>query len=240
MILFPAIDILNGECVRLKYGDYAQVTHYGSPTERAIMWEKAGAEYLHVVDLDAAKSGKAENIDCIREIVANVKIPLQTGGGVRTLADAEARLSAGASRVILGTACCENPDTVRMAVAAFGSERIVCGIDAKDGFVATRGWLNKTEISPIALGNEMYSMGVRYVVYTDISRDGALSGVNCDACVQMAKMTSLNVIASGGVSGLDDVTVLKNSNMYGAILGKALYENKISLPEALKAVKSED
>lgn len=237
MILFPAIDILDGACVRLLYGDYARVTHYGDPVEMARKWEKAGAQYLHVVDLNAAKSGKSENLDRIRAIVGAVKIPVQTGGGVRSLHDAEARLSAGVARVILGTACCEDPETVTEAVKAFGGERIVCGIDAKNGKVATRGWLAQSDVTPVELGKDMYARGVRCVVYTDITKDGALTGVNVRACREMAEQTGLHVIASGGVSSLADIRVLKDAQMYGAILGKALYENKFSLESAFSIVK---
>ncbi|MDE6398027.1 MAG: 1-(5-phosphoribosyl)-5-[(5-phosphoribosylamino)methylideneamino]imidazole-4-carboxamide isomerase [Clostridiales bacterium] len=237
MNLFPAIDILNGECVRLLYGDYAQITKYGVPVEMARKWQASGAQYLHIVDLNAAKSGYGENLDCIKEIAHAVHIPIQTGGGVRTLDDIEARLSAGVTRVILGTACCEDPNTVACAVKQFGAERIVCGIDAKNGYVATRGWLTQSNITPIALGKDMFARGVRYVVYTDITKDGALTGVNVEACKQMSEQTGLHVIASGGVSTLQDLYALSAAHMYGAILGKALYENKFTLESALSAVK---
>lgn len=237
MKLFPAIDILNGECVRLLYGDYAQVTKYGVPLDMARKWQACGAQYLHIVDLNAAKSGNGENLDCIREIVRVVPVPVQTGGGVRTLSDVEARLSAGVTRVILGTACCEDPDTVEEAVKQFGAERIVCGIDAKNGRVATRGWLTQSDVTPVALGKDMFARGVRYVVYTDITKDGALTGVNVAACDQMAKQTGLHVIASGGVSTLQDLRALSAVRMYGAILGKALYANKFTLESALSVVK---
>ena len=237
MILFPAIDLLNGECVRLLYGDYDRVTKYGSPVETAFKWREAGAQYLHIVDLNAAKSGKSENLQCISEIARAVRIPIQTGGGVRSLADVEARLSAGITRVVMGTVCCEDPDTVRSAVREFGCERIVCGIDVKNGHAATNGWLTESETTPVSLGKEMYKAGVRYSVYTDIARDGALTGVNVAACGIMARETKLEVIASGGVSSIDDIKALKKADMYGAILGKALYENKISLPDALVVAK---
>lgn len=237
MILFPAVDILGGECVRLMQGDYSRVTKYGSPVSMALKWADMGAEYLHIVDLDAAKSGDGENLEVIGEIVKRVAVPVQTGGGIRTLTDAEKRFSLGAARVILGTVCCSEPETVRIAVKEFGSERIVCGIDAKDGFAATNGWLKKSDCTPFDLGADMYNSGVRYTVYTDISKDGALSGVNVKTCSELAEKTGLKVIASGGVSNVKDIIALGAAGMYGAIIGKSLYENKVSLPDALKAVK---
>lgn len=235
MILFPAVDILNGKCVRLLYGDYDKVTEYGDPVCMAQKWEREGAQWLHVVDLDAAKSGSGVNLSCVRAIVSAVKIPVQTGGGVRSLADAETRLSAGAARVILGTACCETPELVQTAVRSFGAERVVCGIDARDGFVATRGWRTQSQIKAADLGRDMFACGVRYTVYTDISRDGALTGVNTEACKEMARATRLQVIASGGVSACEDIVALKKADMYGAILGKALYTQKLTLSQAIAA-----
>ncbi len=237
MILFPAIDILNGECVRLAHGNYSDVTKYGNPVSAALKWVGNGAKYLHVVDLNAAKSGKSENLEIIKEIAAVAGIPVQTGGGVRTLDDAEARLSAGVRRVVFGTVCCENPELIRLAVVEFGAERVVCGIDVKNGRVATRGWLNQSNISPFELGKVMFAHGARYAVFTDVSKDGALTGVNADACKGMAEKTGLNIIASGGISGIADISTLKNMKMYGAILGKALYENRISLEEAAKTAE---
>lgn len=233
MILFPAIDILDGECVRLLRGDYNSVTKYGSPVEMALKWQQAGARYLHIVDLNAAKTGKSENSDCIKEIIDSVQIPVQTGGGVRTFADIESRLQAGVRRVIIGTACCENPETVQYAVKTFGADRIVCSIDVKDGVVATNGWLTQSNKTPLHLGKEMFKMGVQYVVYTDISRDGVLNGVNTVACAEIARQTGLFVIASGGINSLDDITALKKQKMYGAILGKALYMRIFTLEQAL-------
>ena len=237
MILFPAIDICHGRCVRLLHGDYAAETDYGEPPAMAKQWVREGAEYLHIVDLDAAKDGNDANAACIREIAAAVSVPVQTGGGIRSLADAESRLQAGIQRVILGTACCENPEVVQAAVKEFGAERVACGIDVKDGFVATRGWLQTSGISPIRLGREMFSAGVRYVVYTDISKDGAWAGANISACKEMMDATGLHVIASGGVHAVSDITALRKTGMYGAVLGKALYEKKLTLRDALTAAK---
>jgi phosphoribosylformimino-5-aminoimidazole carboxamide ribotide isomerase len=238
MLLFPAIDILNGRAVRLLRGDYAAVTDYGKPVERALKWESEGAEYLHIVDLDGAKNGSGVNLNTVREITAAVKIPVQLGGGIRTLADIKSRLAAGAARVILGTVCCREPELVKQAVQKFGAERIVAGIDAKDGRVAVAGWVEETEISPIALGKLMRESRVRYTVYTDIGRDGALTGVNTAACREMSEQTGLRCIASGGVSTLDDLRALSRENLYGAILGRAIYENRFTVAEAINTVKN--
>jgi len=237
MILFPAIDILNGRGVRLLHGKFDKVTDYGDPIELALKWEGQGAQYLHIVDLDGAKSGKGVNSGIVKKITEAIKIPVQLGGGIRSIDEIEARLTAtGAARVILGTACCENPSMLGEAVKRFGAEKIVAGIDFKDGFVAVNGWLNETKITPIELGKTMKSIGVKYVVFTDISRDGALTGVNVDACVKMASETGLDCIASGGVSSLADLRAVKAKKLYGAILGRAIYTNQFTVADALKEV----
>ena len=237
MILFPAVDILNGQSVRLLRGKFDDVTVYGDPVEMAKKWVGQGAEFLHIVDLNGARDGKSDNFPVIKKIVESVDVPVQLGGGIRTLEDIKTRLSSGVARVILGTACCGNPDIVKKAVETFGAEKIVAGIDAKDGKVAVRGWEESADVAPYELGAKMRSLGLKYVVFTDISRDGALGGVNVSSCAEMAKKTGLCVIASGGVSCLDDLKKLENENMYGAILGKALYENKFDVREALEILK---
>jgi len=231
MIVFPAVDILQGRAVRLLRGDYNKVTDYGTPVERALMWAEQGAEYLHIVDLNGAKTGTGSNLPIIRDIVKQTKIKVQTGGGVRTLDDIKARLDAGVERVILGTVCCRDPELVARAVSDFGGERIVCGIDAKDGKVAVEGWTQGSQIDPYELGGRMRAAGVIYTVFTDISRDGALTGVNVQACADMQSKTSLRVVASGGVSSHEDITALAAKNIYGVILGKALYEGKVDLKQ---------
>ncbi|MCL2062379.1 MAG: 1-(5-phosphoribosyl)-5-[(5-phosphoribosylamino)methylideneamino]imidazole-4-carboxamide isomerase [Firmicutes bacterium] len=241
MILFPAIDILKGRSVRLLHGAYNRVTDYGEPVEMAKKWEAQGAEFLHIVDLDGAKAGMGVNSAVVKQIVQAVKIPVQLGGGIRTLSDIAARLNdTGAARVILGTACCENPQLIAQAVSRFGAEKIVAGIDAKDGFVAVKGWLECLPLSPFELGKKMYAAGLRYTVFTDIGRDGALSGVNVSACAEMTKQTKLQCIASGGVSALSDLHALKKEGLYGAILGRAIYEKKFSVDDALKAISSKE
>ena len=239
MILFPAVDILAGRSVRLLYGEFNRMTDYGDPVEMALRWESQGAEFLHIVDLDGAKSGAGVNLPTVRAIVEAVKIPVQLGGGIRTPDDIAERLTqTGVSRVILGTACCSNPEIIAEAVKRFGQERIVAGIDAKNGFVSVRGWTTESDVTPVQLGCMMRNFGVKYVVYTDIGRDGALTGVNVAACTEMAQETGLYCIASGGVSSLEDLTALKGENMYGAILGRAIYEGKFSVREALDAINT--
>jgi len=236
MILFPAVDILKGRSVRLMHGDYNQVTDYGDPVEMAQKWTLQGAEFLHVVDLDGAKLGEGVNSDVVKEITSALKIPVQLGGGIRTLTDIEKRLNTGVSRVILGTACCSNPDMIAEAIKKFGAERIVAGIDAKDGYVAIKGWVELSTLKSVDLGRTMSDIGVKYVVFTDIGRDGALTGVNVSATVELMKATGLSCIASGGVATLDDLVALKQENLYGAILGRAIYTNQFDVSDALKVV----
>lgn len=233
MILFPAVDILDGKAVRLLKGKFDKVTHYGDPVERALEWTGQGAEFLHIVDLDGAKTGVGNNLPIIQKIIKATKIKVQTGGGIRTIDDIKVRLDAGVERVILGTVCCRDPELVTKAVTLFGGEKIVCGIDAIDGKVAVEGWVEASKIDPYALGLAMKNAGVIYTVFTDISRDGALTGVNTTACRDMQQKTALQVVASGGVASYDDITNLRKLGIYGAILGKALYEGKVNLKECL-------
>ena len=177
MRIYPAIDIKNGVCVRLKMGDMAQATEYGDPVDIAMRWQSEGAQYLHVVDLDAAFSGSFANREAVTGILKAVSIPVQLGGGVRSMADIRERLALGAARVILGTAAFEAPELATKAAEKYPG-RVVIGIDAKDGRVATRGWAQKTKVSPVLLAQEMKARGIRTVVYTDIARDGMLSGPN--------------------------------------------------------------
>ena len=238
MILFPAVDILQGRSVRLLYGEFDKVTDYGLPVEMAKKWEAQGAEFLHIVDLDGARTGTGINLTSVRAIVQAAKIPVQLGGGIRTLEDISVRLvETGVARVILGTVCCQNPELIAEAVMRFGAERIVAGIDAKNGRVAVKGWCEETTLTPIVLGQKMRKAGLKYVVYTDIGRDGALTGSNVSACAEMSRETNLKCIASGGVSDLNDLSALKKENLYGAILGRAIYNGNFTVKEALDAVK---
>lgn len=233
MRIYPAIDIRGGNCVRLLQGDYAQETVYASsPAEVAQKWEAAGADFIHVVDLDGARSGGNENRSAVAEICRSVNVPVQQGGGIRTLEDVEAVLALGVSRVIIGTAAIDDPDMVREAVRRHGSA-IAVGIDAKNGYVATDGWTKVSEKTAVELALEMKAMGVETIIFTDIATDGTLAGPNVRAMAEMAEKTGLNVIASGGVGREDDLEALSHAGVEGAIVGKALYTGKIDLAEVV-------
>lgn len=233
MRIYPAIDIKNGKCVRLKMGDMDKATEYGKPSEMAGKWQSMGAKFLHVVDLDAAFAGEFSNYDTVAEILRVLEIPMQLGGGVRTMDDIDARLSLGINRVIIGTAAFENPDLVEEAAAKYPG-RIVAGIDAKDGKVATRGWATGTDADPVQLAMEMKKRGISTVVYTDISRDGMLTGPNIEATKNMAQKTGMDIIASGGMSKIEDVKNLLSTGAEGVIIGKALYSETIDLKQAIE------
>ena len=236
MILFPAIDILDGRAVRLKHGDESQATVYGEPLDFAELWAEAGAQYLHVVDLPGAFSGESGIDDVIREIKSKFGIPIESGGGLRSIEDIERRLDAGADRVIIGTMAICHPDEFALAVYKFGN-KIVAGIDAKDGYFAVSGWTEQTDVKAVDFGKKVRRMGLEYALFTDISKDGVLGGANVEATVNMSRETGLNVIASGGVSTLDDIVRLKESGIYGAVLGRAIYDGALDLSEAIRAAK---
>ena len=233
MKIYPAIDIKNGTCVRLQKGDMDKATQYGRPSEMAQKWQSMGAQYLHVVDLDAAFAGEFSNHDTVEEILSVLNIPMQLGGGIRNLADIEERLSMGITRVIIGTAAFENPELVSEAAAKFPG-RIVAGIDAKDGKVATRGWASDTDADPVVLALDMKQRGVDTVIYTDINRDGMLTGPNIESTKNMVKKTGMNIIASGGMSAIKDVQDLLQTGASGVIIGKALYSGNIDLKQAIE------
>ena len=234
MILFPAIDIRGGKCVRLLEGRFDQETIFADrPADMAIKWEAQGGKYLHIVDLDGALQGKPVNLDAIRDIIANVSVPVQLGGGIRNLASIEAWLDAGVSRVILGSIAVREPDLVKEACRQYG-ERIVVGIDAKGGEVAVDGWGISGGVQATELAKRMADVGVARIIYTDISRDGTLKGVNVESTVELARAAGIPVIASGGVAGMDDVyRVAASPEIEGMIIGKALYTGKIDLAQAL-------
>lgn len=236
--IYPAIDILGGKCVRLVQGDYNQETVFSDqPVEVARRWEEQGAEWIHLVDLDGAKAGHPVNGELIAEIARSVSIPVQIGGGIRSRKDAELLLNAGVSRVILGTAAIEDRAFVEDVLAAFG-EKIAIGIDARNGYVATRGWLETSEVKAEDLAAELAEKGAKTFIFTDISRDGMMKGPNVEAIVAMAKASGQAVIASGGVSqyaDLDQLAAHSKDNVVGAIVGKALYTGDIVLSKALQA-----
>jgi len=234
MKLFPAIDIKNGQCVRLKQGSFQDILVYSeSPLKIAKQWEASGASFIHIVDLDGALVGHSVNDEVIKSIVAEVKIPIQVGGGIRTIKDIENKLELGIERVIIGTKAVKDPAFIKDAVTTFGSKSIVIGIDAKDGMVAIEGWEKVSNYQAVTLAMEMKKYGVKTIVYTDISKDGMLQGPNISHTKEMVEATGLNIIASGGVSSLKDLEMLEEIKVYGAIVGKALYENRIDLKKAV-------
>lgn len=234
MKLYPAIDLKDGKCVRLLQGDYNEVTVYAdNPAQMAKKWESLGAEYLHLVDLDGAKEGKGINNHAIKEIVEAVKIPVQLGGGIRSLEDIKEKLDMGVDRVILGSVAVKNKMLVKEAIETFGPSKIVIGVDAKNGMVAIEGWLKVTELSALAFCKELKEIGVTTVIYTDISKDGMMQGPNILETSKLVKETGLDIIASGGVSSIEDLKQIDSIGAHGAIIGKALYIGAIDLKEAL-------
>ncbi|UHA75216.1 1-(5-phosphoribosyl)-5-[(5-phosphoribosylamino)methylideneamino]imidazole-4-carboxamide isomerase [Paenibacillus sp. 481] len=235
--IYPAIDIRDGKCVRLVQGDYGQETVYNEyPLEVAQRWAEEGASWIHLVDLDGAKAGQPINDKLIASIAQQVDAPVQVGGGLRTEADVERMLGLGVSRVIIGTAAIENRDFVERVLALYG-ERIAIGIDARDGYVATRGWLETSAVKAEVLASELAACGAQTFIFTDISRDGMMKGPNVEAIVAIAQASGRQVIASGGVSRLADVEALAehvSDGVSGAIIGKALYTGDISLREAVQ------
>lgn len=235
MKLFPAIDIRNGQCVRLRQGNFQDVLVYSdSPLKMAKEWEAKGASFIHIVDLDGALMGYSVNDEVIKTIVQEVKIPIQVGGGIRTITDIDHKLSLGIERVIIGTKAVKDPGFIKEAIATFGSERIVIGIDAKDGMVAIEGWEKISNYQAVSLALEMKKYGVQTIVYTDIAKDGMLMGPNIPHTKEMVEATGINIIASGGISSLTDLEHLHEINVYGTIIGKALYENRVDLEQAVE------
>lgn len=240
MIIFPAIDLRDGKCVRLLRGDFAQETVYSDrPEETALRWQREGAEFLHVVDLDGALAGEPRNTDAIKSILSAVRIPIEVGGGIRSLETIEKTLELGVHRVILGSAAVQNRDLVKEACHRYG-DRIAVGIDAKDGIVAIDGWGVSGGITAATLAKELASFGLKTIIYTDISRDGTLSGVNIEATSKLAAESGIDIIASGGVRSLDDIHALKkceSKGIVGVIAGKSIYEGTLVLSEAIAAAR---
>lgn len=235
MQLYPAIDIRNGQCVRLRQGQFQETQVYSkNPLSIAKSFEEQGASFIHMVDLDGALVGYSVNDEVFKEIASTVKVPIQVGGGIRTIKDIENKLSLGVKRVIIGTKAVENPAFVKEAISNFGAESIVVGIDAKDGMVAVEGWERVSSINATELALSMKSIGVKTIVYTDISKDGMLEGPNVEATQRLSEVCGLDVIASGGVSSLKDLEMIQQCNIHGAIIGKALYENRINLANAIE------
>lgn len=234
MKLYPAIDIKNGQCVRLRQGQFQDIEVYSQyPAQVAATWESQGASYIHLVDLDGALAGHGVNDEVIKEITKTVKVPIQVGGGIRSIKDIEHKLSLGVNRVIIGTKAVESPQFVREIISNFGADKIVIGIDAKNGMVAIEGWEKVSSYNAVTLALEMKEMGVLNIVYTDISKDGMLAGPNVEHTKEMVDVTGLNIIASGGVSCMKDLEALNEIHVSGAIIGKALYEKRIQLDQAV-------
>ena len=239
MYLFPAIDLYEGKAVRLYKGDYNQLTVYNDdPAAVGRDFAAAGAKYIHIVDLEGAKSGTTPNLDTVLRIKAESGLFCEIGGGVRTMDVVNTYMEAGIDRVILGTATVENPDFVREAVAAYG-DTIAVGVDLKDGFVAVKGWTEKSTLDAVTFCTRMQEMGVKTLIVTDISKDGAMQGTNHDLYRQLqADFPTLQIVASGGVSSMEDITRLADTGLYGAIIGKAYYIGAIDLKKACEVVQT--
>ena len=236
MILYPAIDMLDGQAVRLRQGKRDDVTVFGTPVELAQKWRATGAEWLHLVDLTAAFEGKTAHLPLIREVVAAFNGQVELGGGLRTMEDIALRVEAGVSRCIIGTAAAENPALVEEACRRFPG-KIAVGIDAKNGLVATRGWVETSTLTAVELALRMKDMGVTTIIYTDVSRDGMMQGPNVEATRRLIEQTGMDIIGSGGVSCLGDLRNLREAGCAGAILGRAMYEGAFTVEEALCAMK---
>lgn len=240
MILFPAIDLKDGQCVRLKLGDMNQATVFNtSPADQAKSFEDQGFEYLHVVDLNGAFAGASVNGAAVEAILRAVSFPVQLGGGIRTLAHVESWLAKGLARVILGTVAVRDPALVKEAARKFPGQ-VAVGIDARGGKVAVQGWAETSELSAIELAKQFEGAGVAAIIYTDIDRDGILTGINWDATLELARAVSIPVIASGGLAGMDDIRMMTRPEMQileGAISGRALYDGRIDSREAIALLK---
>jgi len=238
MYVFPAIDLYEGKAVRLYKGDYNQLTVYNDdPTAVAKDFAAAGAKYIHIVDLEGAKSGQTPNLDTVVRIKQESGLFCEIGGGVRNMDVVKAYIDAGLDRVILGTAAVENPDFVREAVAAYG-DKIAVGVDLKDGYVAVKGWTEKSALDAVTFCKQMQDIGVRTLIVTDISKDGAMQGTNHELYRRLqAQFPALQLVASGGVSSMEDVTRLADTGLYGAIIGKAYYIGAIDLKTACEVVQ---
>ena len=237
MYIFPAIDVFDKKAVRLLKGNYEEMTVYSSnPLEIAQEFERSGAKHIHLVDLEGAKSGKPENLDVIRSVTENTNLFVEVGGGIRNSEIAEKYLSSGAGRIILGTAAVEDEDFLRYCAENY-KDRVAVGVDIKDGYVAVKGWTEKSEFECFEFCEKISCMGIRYVICTDISKDGAMQGTNHELYRKLKENFSLNITASGGISDIEDILKLNSLGIYGAIIGKAYYTGAINIKEAIEAVK---
>ena len=237
MNIFPAIDLYDKKAVRLYKGDYDQMTIYSErPWEIAIDFERQGAKFIHVVDLEGAKTGKTPNLEIIKKIASSTNLFLEIGGGIRDMEVVKTYLENGASRVILGTSAVNDEAFLKEAISTYG-EKIAVGADIKDGYIAIKGWTQKSEYSLEEFLNKMQALGVKTVICTDISKDGAMKGTNLELYSALSQKYSLDIIASGGVSSIEDVKALRKMELYGAIIGKAYYTGAINLKEAIEVAK---
>lgn len=237
MIIFPAIDLYDKKAVRLYKGDYQNMTVYSeNPIEIARDFEEKGATHIHMVDLEGAKDGTTPNIEIVKQVANETNLFVEIGGGIRDMDTVQKYLSAGVGRVILGTAAVNDTEFLKAAVAKYG-DKIAVGADVKDGYIAIKGWLEKSEITLEDFLSDMQNIGVKYIICTDISKDGAMRGTNLELYRELSQKYSMNITASGGVSSLDDVKKLREMNIYGAIIGKAYYIGAIDLKDALEAAK---
>jgi phosphoribosylformimino-5-aminoimidazole carboxamide ribotide isomerase len=241
VILFPAIDLKDGLCVRLEQGDMARATvFHRDPAEQAVSFERAGFQYLHIVDLDGAFAGKPVNARAVERIIEATGMKVQLGGGIRDMATLSGWLGKGIDRVIIGTAAVRDPAFVREA-AKQAPGRVAVGLDARDGNVAVQGWAEKSELTALDIARRFEDAGVSAIIYTDIARDGMLKGLNLDATIALAEAVSIPVIASGGFASIDDVKALlepRAKKLEGAIAGRALYDGRVDVAEALRLIKS--
>ena len=237
MLIFPAIDLYDKKAVRLYKGDYAQMTVYSeNPLEVAKSFKAAGAEYIHMVDLEGAKDGTTPNFDIVASVAKESGLKVEIGGGIRDEETVKRYLDAGVMRVILGTAALNDPEFLESVCKKYG-ERIAVGADLKDGQVAVKGWLETSDVSGIEFLEKMEALGVKTIICTDISRDGAMRGTNRELYKELSEKFSMDIVASGGVSTIDDVKALSEMNLYGAIVGKAIYTGDIDLTEAIEVAK---
>ena len=238
MEVIPAIDLKDGACVRLYQGDFEQTTVFSTdPAETALRWQRAGASRIHVVDLEGSRSGVPTNLEAIRAIVDGASIPVQVGGGIRNIESARALLEARVERVVLGTAAVEDPGLVREICRRWGAERVIIAVDARAGKVAIKGWTEDTSVDATELVKEMSALGPRRFLYTDISRDGTMSSPNFSATAALVENTGMSIIASGGVSRLDDVRQVVETGAEAVIVGRALYEGTVDLAEAIEVAR---
>ena len=230
MKLYPAIDLHEGKAVRLFKGDYNQVTDYGDPKSQALKWKEAGATFLHLVDLDGAKDGGFKNLEAVKAILST-GIDAELGGGIRSLEQIDVLLSIGIKRVILGSSAL-NLDFVKQAIDKYGSDKIVVGIDCKNMMVATHGWLNTSDIEATDFAQKLKNIGVKTIIFTDIAKDGTLTGISVESTKKMVE-TGLDIVASGGAKSLDDIKIAEEIGCEGIILGKSIYNGNIDLKEAI-------